>query len=180
MSTDFNEMTPGHLPALSEHVAKLAIAACLFLTGCNYDNRIDKLEKQNQELQAEIKKGQRAADFEMQAKCAKDSRAWFNENWQSDKTTLLLNYTNHYNASLNKCFIEVEYHYRLFGESWVNDMTLWDVYDNEKYGAASVSHMISLKPEFSEKESVSGCEVYGKKCNTVEEFNGLVSPYMSN
>jgi len=159
---------------------KLALATCLFLAGCNYDERISKLEKQNQDLQAEIKKDHAAADYEMQAKCAKDSKVWFNENWQSDKTTLLLNYTNHYNRSLNKCFIEVEYHYRLFGDSWVNDIMVWDIYENEKYGNVSVNHMVYLKPEFHDSESVSGCEVYGRKCKTVDEFNGLVSPYMSN
>src|SRR5229473_7196388 len=98
---------------------KLALATCLLLAGCNHEERISKLEKQNQELQAEIKKDRAAAEYDMQAKCAKDSKLWFNENWQGDKTTLLLSYTNHYNRSLNKCFIEVEYHYKLFGESWV-------------------------------------------------------------
>ena len=159
---------------------KSGIALCLVLAGCNYDDRLSKLEKQNQDLQAEIKKDRAAAEYDMQAKCAKDSRIWFNTNWQSDKTTILLTYTNHYNRSLNKCFITVEYHYKTVGQSWVNDMMVWDIYENEKYGNVSVYHMIDLKPEFHASETVSGCEVYGKTCKTVDEFNSLVSSYMSN
>lgn len=107
-------------------------------------------------------------------------RVWFNENWQADKTTILLNYTNHFNKSLNKCLIEVEYHYKLFGDSWTNNMTVWDIYENVKYGSVSVMHTVDLKPQYQVSESVSDCEVYGKTCKTVDEFNGLVGPYMSN
>jgi hypothetical protein len=159
---------------------RLALATCLLLAGCDHEDRIGKLEKQNQELQAEIKKDHAAAEYDMQAKCAKDSRLWFNENWQRDKNTILLDYTNHYNKSQNKCFIEVEYHYRFYDQSWVNDMMVWDIYENEKFGTVTVRHMVYLKPEYHNEESVSGCEVYGKTCKTVDEFNGLVAPYMSN
>lgn len=158
---------------------KLALATCLFLAGCNYNDRIGKLEKQNQDLQAAVKKDRNAADYELQAKCAKDSKTWFNENWPADKTTILLTYTNHYNRALNKCFIEVEYHYKLYNESWINDITVWDIYENEKYGNVSVNHMIS-KPDFHDSETISGCKVYGRECKTVDEFNGLAHPYMNN
>ena len=69
------------------------------LGGCNND-RIEKLERQNQELMGELKRDRAASDYDLQAKCARDSKVWFSENWQADKTTLLLNYTDHYNKRL--------------------------------------------------------------------------------
>lgn len=159
------------------------ILTVLLLVGCDTNERISKLEKQNQELIAEIKRGQAAAHFDMQAKCARDSKVWFNENWgRGDKGTLSLSYINHYNKNLNKCFIEVEYHYKLGGESWTNHESLWDIYENTQYGEFSVTHMVYLvKSEgYHDEPSVGLCEVYGKKCKTVDEFNDLVRPYISN
>jgi len=159
---------------------RIALVACLLLTGCNYEERLGKLEKQNRDLQAEVKKERAVAEYDMQAKCAKDSKLWFGENWPSDKDTLLLTYTNHYNRSLNKCFIEVEYHHTVYDGSWANSITVWDVYENEKYGTVSVTHKVSLKPEYHDNENVLECEVYGKKCKSWNEFNGLANPYLSN
>jgi outer membrane murein-binding lipoprotein Lpp len=154
------------------------LVGCVLLAGCNHEDRITKLEKQSQDLAAEIKKTTAAADFDMQAKCAKDSRMWFNENWRRDKDTLFLSYTNHYNKSKNQCFINVEDHYGTFGQSWVMDMAVWDIYENEKYANISVTHLIDSK--FNDSESTVSCEVYGTKCKSVDEFNKLVSPFMSD
>jgi hypothetical protein len=153
--------------------------AVLLLGGCDSE-RISKLEKQNQELQSQVKKDRAVADYDLQAKCAGDSKVWFFENWsQRDKDTISLTYTNHYNKRLNKCFIMVEYHYSTFGRSWTNSMSLWDVYENSKYGDIDVNHAVYLKPEFHTEESVaSSCSVYGKACKTLDEFNSLVRPYL--
>src|SRR5205809_624249 len=79
--------------------------ASIVLVGCDMQDRLSRLEKQNQELQAEIKKRDGAtADLESQAKCSRDAKVWFRENWPSDRTTLLLDYTNHYNKTRNQCF----------------------------------------------------------------------------
>src|SRR5215469_6222230 len=131
---------------------RLAVVAVLLLGGCDYD-RISKLEKQNQELLAEVKKDRAVADYDLQAKCARDSKVWFNENWRADKDTVLLTYSNHYNKSQNKCFIEIEYHFSVHPPpSWVNDMEIWDIYENTKYGDISVRTMVT-KPEYHSEES---------------------------
>jgi hypothetical protein len=149
-------------------------------TGCDTE-RISRLEKQNDELKAEIKKSQAAADYDLQAKCAKDSRAWFKENWSADKDTILLDFTNHYNKALNKCFILVEYHFRLDKNgSWVNDMKLWDVYENSRYGSFAENNMMYFKPTLHPESSVITCEVVDAKCKTIEEFNNLIRPYLNN
>ncbi len=162
----------------------LAGLGALLLTslGCDIPQRITRLEKANQDLQAQVIKIQAASDYDLQARCSKDARAWFKENWSSnDKDQLLLDFTNHYNKSQNKCFIFVEYHYRTESSgSWINNMTLWDVYENEKYGTFAENHIIYLKPKYQSTDEIITCELFGKKCTTVGEFNGLANPYMNN
>src|ERR1700682_3437330 len=97
---------------MSRFLLLLAAAVLLATTGCDNSDRIARLEKQNQELLAEVKKGQASADYDLQAKCSRDARAWFNETWSRDRDTILLDFSNHYNKKENKCFIFVEYHYQ--------------------------------------------------------------------
>jgi len=155
-------------------------ALFLVTTGCDTEERISRLEKQTQELQAEVKKDRAATDYDLQAKCSRDARAWFKENWQSDKDTLLLDYTNHYNKSLNKCFVVVEYHFSTPVSEWTNDMTLWDVYENSKYGNVAESHSNSGKPDYKDEDVVGTCTLLDKTCKTVAEFSNLVRPHMSD
>jgi len=139
--------------------------------------------------QAEIKKRDSApADLDSRAKCSKDARTWFNENWAGtsrEKDTALLDFTNHYNKKSNKCFIFVEYHYNSNlagpgGMSWTNHMSVWDVYENSKYGDFSEIHYTYWKPEVSTHNEVTTCEVYSQKCKTIDEFNGLARPYLND
>ena len=97
------------------------------LVGCDIPDRVSHIEKQIKEMQSEK---DRMTDYDLQAKCSKDARAWFNENWSRDKDTMLLDFTNHYNKKGNKCFIFIEYHYNSHfgapgGNAWTNHMTLW-------------------------------------------------------
>lgn len=152
----------------------------LFIIGCDSAERIDRLEKQNDELQSQLKKIQAASDYDLQAKCSRDAKSWFGENWARDKNTTLLDFTNHYNKALNKCFILVEYHYTLDNSgSWTGDITLWDVYENSKYATFSEQHFISFKPPET-RDEVIGCEMLGTKCKSAEEFNNGWRPYMND
>lgn len=163
-----------------------AIGLGLFLsitTGCDSGSspRIDRLEKQVDELKVEVKKNQTAADFDSQAKCSRDAKAWFNDNWSRDKDTILLDFTNHYNKAQNKCFILVEYHYSYDKNgSWMNQMSLWDVYENSKYGHVTENHIIMYQPKLDTRDSVLGCEIQDQKCKAVAEFDTLLQPYMNN
>jgi hypothetical protein len=123
-----------------------AASILVIVAGCDHEARLTNLENDNQDLQAEIGKNAKNADFDLQSKCAGDARTWFNDTWSRDKDTILLDYTNHYNKRSNQCFILVEYHYHLDkNRSWVNDMNLYDVYENAKYGNISKNTMIYFK-----------------------------------
>jgi hypothetical protein len=161
---------------------RLFVSAVFVLSavGCDRD-RIGTLEKQVKDLHEQSAKQRAAADFDLQERCARDSKAWFKENWTRDKDTALLDYTDHYNKSMNKCFILVEFHYSMgTGPSWVNDISLWDVNENSKYGDINVSHYIYSKPEMKNEDSVGGCTMLDKKCKTLDEFNQLASSYMND
>lgn len=166
---------------MPRYLVMLVAAALLVSTGCDSD-RIANLEKQNKELQTELSKSRNAvAEYDLQSKCSKDARGWFSENWNRDKDSILLDYTNHYNKGLNKCFIVVEYHYRFMtADSWMNHMSLWDVSENSKYGEFSESHVVLQKPDFKIEDKVVECEVAGKKCTDLQGFNQIARAYMND
>jgi len=164
----------------------LAIAACLgaVSSGCDSD-RIAKLEKDSAALKAKVDKQSAAENFELQGKCAKDARVWFNMNASRDKDTILLDFTNHYNVKRNRCFIMIEHHFNSHlagdrGDSWSNMLSLFDVYENAKYAEFSENHYTYFKPTISTSNEVISCEVQGTKCSTEDEFYKLTGSYMND
>jgi len=166
---------------------RISLVLCLAvagLSGCD-TARVDRLEKENAALKAKVDKADVARDFDLRAKCSKDARAWFNGNWSRDKDTVLLDFSNHYNAKQNKCFILVEFHYtshfsRPGGNSWTNDMTLTDVYENVKYCNFTENNITNFEPKIETHTEVITCEVNGANCKTGEDFNNLIRPYMND
>jgi hypothetical protein len=168
-------------------VLVVALGALLVLIGCDHEDRIARLEKETQEVKTAQSDKNRVADYDLQAKCAKDARAWFNENWAGsrDKDTVLLDFRDHYNKKENKCFVLVEYHYNSNlagprGTSWTNIMSLWDVYENSRYGDLSENHYTYFKPTITSNDEVITCMVLGRKCTTIAEFNNLTGKYMND
>jgi len=167
---------------------KLIALGALFLigTGCDLPDRVGRLEKETKELRADVDKTRAASDYDLQAKCSKDAGAWFKENWGlPDKDTVLLDYKNHYNRKQNKCFILVEWHYNSHfagegGSSWTNDMSITNVYENEKYGNYSANTYTYYKPTVTTNSEVIRCEFLGQKCTTLEGFNNAVRPYLND
>jgi hypothetical protein len=75
----------------------------------------------------------------------------------------------------------VEHHYSVDKNgSWTNDIELWDVYENSKYGYFLETTLIFWKPKPDTSKRVLGCELLETKCKTLGEFNDLVQPYMNN
>jgi len=157
----------------------LCLIAILFV-GCDTD-RINRLEKENQELKTKVEKGDAARDYDLGARCSKDAKQWFRENYSRDKDTELLDYTNHYKKASNKCFLVVEFHYKTGASwTWINDITLWDLYENSKYGHFAEEHIIEIGSKTPPTNQVISCEVLGNKCTSMDEFHKLADPYMSN
>jgi hypothetical protein len=154
------------------------------ICGCDSD-RLSRLEKQNEELKAKIAKDDTVRDFDLQAKCSRDAKTWFNENYagsRNEKDTLLLTYINHYNKAGNQCFIFVEYHFSVgpqgLHSKWINDMTLWDVYENAKDASFAETHGFNYKDEL--EINVDTCDLFDKKCKTADEYNKFIQGYMNN
>ncbi|MFY9560859.1 MAG: hypothetical protein WAQ52_11545 [Terriglobales bacterium] len=158
----------------------MLLAAVISGTGCDHEDRLAKLEKQNQELQAEIKKRDNAAgDLQSQARCSKDAKTWFKENWPSGGNTLMVDYSNHYNKARNQCFAFVEYHFAVGTEgSWLNSITLWNLYENEKVGEFIERHTIYKGDVLPPEQHMVTCTVYGTTCKGIDEFNRLSGTYM--
>lgn len=160
------------------------LTCCALLAGCDAD-RIAKLERENADLKTKVEKQDAAIKYDLRARCSKDARTWFNQNWSRDKDTAFLDFTNHYNTKLNKCFVFVEWHYNspwvTPGEYlWMKVINLNDVYENSKYAQFSENHYTHTKPQFSTQEEVITCDVAGTKCKTNTEFNDLVRSYMND
>ncbi len=82
----------------------LALSTMLLLSACNAD-KIAQLEKQNKELAAKLEALSKQTSLDLQERCAKQARAEFRaEGGEQEPMTGL---TNHYNAKLDKCFMEV-------------------------------------------------------------------------
>jgi hypothetical protein len=124
-------------------------------------------------------------NYDFQAKCSKDARVWFNENWSRDKDTILLDFSNHYNIKQNKCFIFVWCHQNSHASSgdlasWSNQMTLFDVYENAKYAEFLQDHVMRGKPDFKWDEPVLICDLQGTTCKSIDEFYNFLHPFMND
>lgn len=115
-------------------------------------------------------------DYELQERCGKRAEEKFKEaygkaGFQTDG--VLVNYINHYNKKLNKCFVLVTgTNIPTGGNEKLGigtDKTLWDINENKPYGSFY---------KFSNKSTPSICDVLGRLCKSESEWDLLVKPYM--
>jgi hypothetical protein len=109
-------------------------------------------------------------DLESQAKCSKDAEAYFRREWPGGPG-FSAQQTNHYNEAQNKCFVRIQRDCFLV-EATGTRVMVFDVYENLQHA------------EYSEALQSGGmtmisCEVAGKKCQNIDEFNALASPLMN-
>lgn len=82
------------------------LCSVALLAGCNAD-KIAQLERENMELRSKF------TVMELQDKCSKQALlefkegGWDKHEYQADNK--MASFTNHYNVTLNKCFMEVDY-----------------------------------------------------------------------
>jgi len=161
----------------------LVVGLLLFTSACDNSDRIAKLEKQTSEVKDELEKLKTASDYDLQEKCSRDGKEWLRDNWRNEKDVIFVTYTVHYKKANNTCFIVVEHHVKsAFGDdgSWSNVIGLWDVLENNKYASIQVDHLVHFKPQYTVGDNTVQCEVAGKECKSLDEFNTATRPYMSN
>jgi hypothetical protein len=159
----------------------IALAVLVTFPACD-SGRIERLEKENADLKASVARTSAATDFNLQEKCSNAAKSWARENFPGDKHTIFLDETNHYNRKMNKCFVVIEHHEGSEHPGfWYNYISLWDVFENTKYGEFNEAHLVdSHDPNANPKVQVYGCEVYGTKCKSLDEFNNLTRSYLND
>ena len=149
-------------------------AACLalLLVGCN-SGEMDKLEKQNQEILAQLHRLEISQKFDREAKCSQAAKEYFRDNWRTEKDQAALVYSNRDNTALNKCFIYVKsMTYMNAGNEWRASQSLSDVYERTEYGSFLEVHKSG--------PSDLHCEVEGKSCTSQSDFESRIVPYTTN
>jgi hypothetical protein len=113
-------------------------------------------------------------NYELQERCGKSSAEFFKKMYGTgyDTKNLTHSYTSHYNKKLNKCFIEIVSIGEDEGGQQVSlMMELYDVHENNPYAI------------FYKSSDKMNCSLYvprTMKCNSQEQWNRLVKPFMNN
>lgn len=149
--------------------------AGISLAGCRSNSRIDRLEKQNQELLAQLHRQDAAHVYDLEAKCAEEAKDLFADRWHSDATTAVLSYTSHYNRAVNKCFMQVKHMtYMDKDDHFESDESLMDVHEGRELGSFYDGHGTVAGTDYIE------CKIAGSVCSSQEAFEAAVKRYMSN
>ncbi len=145
----------------------------LLAAGCNSNSdQVSQLQQQNQKLQNQIND----MNLDAQSKCADQAAKVFK---QEDSTPQVFdNYTDHWNKSINKCFILMTFNQN---GGQMTDEELMDAFGGQTYG----SYWSSISSDLSKKSL--GCNVYpdgtntnSQTCTSQEQFDSLVKPFMTN
>jgi len=125
------------------------------------------------ELSSKIKSNEKQMNLDLQAKCADQSRKEFVSNgW--DKRPLTT-FSNHYNERLNKCFIEIEDDGVNGTSRVVSDAFEGKVYGNYMWFSKKGKKYWEVPPIMCKVTMPAGEE---KLCNSSDEFDALLKPYM--
>lgn len=127
----------------------------------------------------------RKATYELQEKCAHDAYELYKHEWlekpQGKLRTIDMNYTNHYNARLGRCFIDVMFTYATAEKGKVvtyRSRSLIDVLENREVGSALIPMQRSGEVYF--------CYVADKQCagtsplTAIHTWEGYAKPYMED
>jgi hypothetical protein len=160
----------------------ILLSACLLVSSGCHDEHIAKLERQNQEVLKELERQKKTVDLDLQGKCATAAKAVFHEQYRADKDTLLLDYRNHYNNQLGKCFVEIFWNYKdtpWHRGQWFRKVYLYDALEHDLY--AELGEHSEFNPETNEfKISVITCTVTGVECRSRTEFEASIRRYIEN
>ena len=115
-------------------------------------------------------------EYELRERCGERAAQVFKTEYRevqnTDEGQMLINYRNHYSATLNKCFFleltsitatraSPQHNAKMF--------RLFDINENKEYGSFYKRSDAGLPQD---------CNVLGKICRTEEEWNALIAPFM--
>ena len=160
------------------------IWVCAAFTVSCESSRVDKLEKQNQEILSQLHRQEAVQDFDLQAKCAQSAKAYFAETRAEYRTILgeeqlradilsTLNYTDHYSKSLNRCLIRIISYQTVTGKGMAFAVDVYDVYERKLFAT-----YFGLKD--SQKGPPTVCSVNETSCNSLDDFETKLKLYMAN
>jgi len=126
---------------------------------------------QKQRLDAQVT----ATKWEQEQQCAKSAADFFNgSSWTQSNVSA--GYDNHFNHKLNKCFILVNATSSQ-GSSLLFYRVLMDVNGGTQSALATYDKQVPVGvADYMVKPFV--CDMLDKYCNSEEEFNAFVKPYM--
>ena len=113
-------------------------------------------------------------DYELKERCGKQCQEYFEKMYGKGTITTEIGlqhryYRNHFNIKLNKCFIlEYGFNSTKDGKLLFDYRELRDIHENKIYG----------KVVRDNNKSTLNCNVADNQCNSVEEWDLLVKPYM--
>jgi hypothetical protein len=142
----------------------LSLIVAMIVSGCDDPQRTVRLEKENADLKAQLNEKKVTRNYDLEARCSKDARVWFNQNFSRDKDTMLSSFSNHYHVPSNQCYIFVEYHWRQgVGGGKCGDMRPIPRYAMERQSSSSpVIGMLSTnmrRNRYAGDEYASSCKV---------------------
>jgi outer membrane murein-binding lipoprotein Lpp len=152
------------------------VALVLLGTGCNQD-KIAQLEKQNKELAAKLESLSKSAGLESQQKCAVQARIAFSQSGFGREGNS--EYTNHYNQSLNRCFVRF-FTLKTEGHASITHELIEDAFEGKLYAEYfwkndKPNPGLLPKPILCTVTLPSGEE---KECESSQQFGELVKVYM--
>ncbi|MFA5196301.1 MAG: hypothetical protein WC401_10940 [Bacteroidales bacterium] len=104
-------------------------------------------------------------EYILQEKCGKSCEEYFRKTYGGlTDQQYTYDYKNHYNKNMNKCFILLDSRSPYSG----NRKDLRDINENKQYGSFWRSS----------KGVITFCRVSKKECESEEEWDSLVKPYM--
>ena len=119
----------------------------------------------------------KAESLGLQAQCAKQAKAAWDSAGFTDRD--FASYQNHYNTRLNKCIVHLE-NRMVTAKGNTDNRTIFDAFENRDYGSyiwqsAENKGFNEVPPFICFVLSASGEK---QKCNSSDEFDQLIKPYM--
>jgi hypothetical protein len=120
---------------------------------------------------AKPEKAYTKSDFELQEKCAKAAKEFFENEKVGDGAE---NFSNHYNKKLSKCFISVT-NFQSSAESFITSAYLTDVFEHKE-----IAYFCDINPKENTNMTRSTiCIFLNNTCNcNRDQFDAFIKPYM--